>query len=343
MRRVLVVDDSPLIRSSMQAALEPLGIWVEPAEHGEIAVAKACAAPWDLIFLDVVMPVMDGPTALRALRAAGVTTPVVLVTSVSTASVVAGAVKLGGVHYIGKPFTPPQIRAVAGKLLGLEPGALAAPPRVLLQHVDPTLPTRLRKLLPGHVAIDASSALAQSLDLAEHGPRDLVILESPELGDELVAVANVLRRALPAAGIFAIRDPSAPAAWWQPDEGLDGWLPSALDDATVRGFLYPSFLRPLVELTGAHARLAGFRGPLAHVPAFAAALARRLVARTAGLDHTADLRIDARRLASDPAVVAAVLPTVDRALRAAGASPAFVLTPEARAATAGQLERLVVL
>jgi CheY-like chemotaxis protein len=343
MRRVLVVDDSALIRNAMVAALEPFGLEIETAEHGEAALAKAAAAAWDLIFLDVVMPVMDGPTALRALRAGGDATPVVLATSVSTAAIVAAAIKLGGVHYIAKPFTPPQIRAVAAKLLRLDPGQLDAPPRVLVQHADPGLPARLRRLLPAHVAIDPSSALAQSLDLAERGPRDLVLLESAELGDELVAIANVIRRALPAAGIFALADPADPAAPWQPDEGLDGWLPRDLDDALARGFLYPNFLRPLVELDGARARLAGFRGPRAHLPAFATQLARRLVARVADLDRTADLRIDARRVSDDPEVVIAVLAAADQALRGAGASPAFVMSAPARAATAGRLDRIVVL
>src|SRR5688572_30050528 len=66
--RVLLVDDSALIRNAMQAALEPYGLELEHAENGEVAVAKAMATPWDLIFLDVVMPHMDGPTALREIR-----------------------------------------------------------------------------------------------------------------------------------------------------------------------------------------------------------------------------------------------------------------------------------
>src|ERR1041384_3162952 len=95
--RVLLVDDSALIRNAMHAALEPYGLELVHAENGEVAVDRARSSRWDLIFLDVVMPVMDGPTALRQIRAAGNTTPVVLVTSVSTAATVASAIKLGGV------------------------------------------------------------------------------------------------------------------------------------------------------------------------------------------------------------------------------------------------------
>src|SRR4029079_15513375 len=101
-----------------------------------------------LIVGGVLSAVMDGPSALRAIRAAGNTTPVVLVTSVSTASTVASAIKLGGVSYIGQPFTPDQIRSIAARMLRLDAAVLHSPPPVLLQHTDPGLPDRLRRQLP---------------------------------------------------------------------------------------------------------------------------------------------------------------------------------------------------
>jgi response regulator receiver domain-containing protein len=76
MWRVLLVDDSALIRNAMQAELEPYSLELVHAENGELAVERALSAHRDLIFLDMVMPVMDGPTALRRIRARGDTTPV---------------------------------------------------------------------------------------------------------------------------------------------------------------------------------------------------------------------------------------------------------------------------
>jgi len=339
--RVLLVDDSALIRNAMHAALEPYGLDLVQAENGAIAVEKAMAASWDLIFLDVVMPVMDGPAALREIRARGNTTPVVLVTSVSTAAVVAAAVKLGNVSYIAKPFTPDQIRAVATKLLRLDPAALRSPPRLLLQG-DPALIPPLRKMLPAHVAIDASSALAQSLDLAETGRRELVLFESSDPLDEVVTIANVLRRALPAAGIFALRDAAAPGFPWQPDEGLDGILPRTPEDAVVRGFLYPNFLRPLVMLLGA-AHAVGFSGPREHLPVYVAMLSRTLVERCSGLDETADLQIDLTRMPNDPDAVVAVIDTVNRELRSRGAAPLFRVSSALDADVAERLSGAVVM
>lgn len=339
--RVLLVDDSAIVRTSMQAALEPYGLELEHAENGEVAVAKAMASPWDLIFLDVVMPHMDGPTALREIRARGNTTPVVLVTSVSTATVVAGAVKLGNVYYIAKPFTPTHIRAIATKLLKLDPGVLASPPRVLLQHTDPAIAEQLRKRLPGHVALETSPSIARSLALVEGGRRDLVIFEARGGRDERVATANTLRRALPAAGIFALSEDAPGATAWQPDEGLDGVLPRSLDVSVVDGFLVPMFLRPLVVLERSTARITGFRGAPAQLPAYVAVLARTLVARWPSLDRTAELEIDLHRIPRDPDACVSVIQQVDQALRATGATPSFRLTPELRAATQGRLERIV--
>jgi len=343
MWRVLLVDDSAFVRNLMQTALEPFGFRLEHATNGKVAVAKAMVGSWDLIFLDVVMPIMDGPAALRELRARGNNTPVVLETSVTTASMVTAAVKLGDVCYIGKPFTGAQIRAIAAKLLSVDTEWLLNPPRVLVQHIDPALAGGLRKLLPAHVAIDPSTTLAETLELAEGGRRDLVILESRELDEELVAVANLVRRALPGAGIFAISRAADPDAPWQPDEGLDGLLPPTLSDALVRGFLYPTFLCPMVDLVGAYARIAGFSGPPAHVAAFATMVGRRLVASCAHLDRTNDLCVDVERVSPDPDVILAVVRAADQALRAVGMSPAFRMTPAAYCGIAVHLDGIVVL
>lgn len=324
MPRVLLVDDSALVRNSMQAALEPLGIELVHAENGAVAVEKASVGAWDLIFLDVVMPVMDGPTALREIRGRGIQTPVVLVTSVSTTAVVSAAVRLGDVHYIGKPFTPAQITAVAIKLLRLDPAAASSPPRVLAQYADPEVARGLAKALPAHVAIDVSSSLSESLDRAELG-QDLVIFEGTDDLDEMEAMASVFRQALPTAAIFGTSAIGSATAPWAPRGPLDGVLPRVIDAALGRGFLYPLCLRPLVDLDGSVVRAAGFHGAPAHEPAYVTMLTRSLLRRSGRIDLTSVAHFDFRRLALDTNALAAIVESVTTAIESAGGSPVFQL------------------
>ena len=67
---VLVVDDNPVNRELARAVLEPFGAVVIDAEDGAAGVAAARVQPVDVILMDIRMPGLDGPAALRAIRAA---------------------------------------------------------------------------------------------------------------------------------------------------------------------------------------------------------------------------------------------------------------------------------
>ncbi len=123
MRRVLVVDDSPLIREAARIGLETVaGHSVETVQSGEEAVARASAQRPDAILLDVVMPGMDGPATLAALRAGEVTrdVPVVMVTGLDVATHGPELEQLGAVGMISKPFDPATLAAQVAELLRWE-------------------------------------------------------------------------------------------------------------------------------------------------------------------------------------------------------------------------------
>src|SRR5262249_39205128 len=94
MPRILTIDDSSTIRSIITKQMSELGFEVDHAEDGQQGLAKLEEVTVDLILLDVTMPVMDGPTMLAALRERGDRTPVIMLTSESKRSIVAGAIKL---------------------------------------------------------------------------------------------------------------------------------------------------------------------------------------------------------------------------------------------------------
>ncbi len=124
MRRILVVDDSPLIREAARIGLEAVaGHSVETAQSGEEAVARAAAQRPDAILLDVVMPGMDGPATLAALRAGEATRdlPVVMVTGLDAATHGPQLEELGAAGMISKPFDPSTLAAQVAQLLRWEP------------------------------------------------------------------------------------------------------------------------------------------------------------------------------------------------------------------------------
>jgi signal transduction histidine kinase/CheY-like chemotaxis protein len=66
--RVLAAEDNPVNQMVLKALLGQIGIWPEVVENGQAAVEAWESGDWDVILMDVQMPIMDGPTAARAIR-----------------------------------------------------------------------------------------------------------------------------------------------------------------------------------------------------------------------------------------------------------------------------------
>lgn len=110
--RILYVDDEPDIRSVARMALETVGRFtVKLCASGSEALREAPGFAPDLILLDVMMPEMDGPAALAALRRLPecATTPVVFLTAKVQASEVEHLKSLGAIEVVAKPFKPMQL------------------------------------------------------------------------------------------------------------------------------------------------------------------------------------------------------------------------------------------
>ncbi len=156
MRRILIVDDSRNVRRMLEASLQPWGFDVQLAENGAKALVQLRAAPVDLVFLDINMPVLDGPSLLRIMRSQGIASRVVLVTSGAATQVIASTVKLGAAEYLSKPFTSQQVRDVVARVLKLDLSSMRPfRPRVLLQCAEESFAQALRSLVPEHVDIDS--------------------------------------------------------------------------------------------------------------------------------------------------------------------------------------------
>jgi CheY-like chemotaxis protein len=110
--RILYVEDESDIRSIAKMALEAVGGFeVIACESGPDALAKAPGANADLLLLDVMMPGMDGPATLRAMREtfAAPQTPVIFMTAKVQAAEIAQYRALGALAVIAKPFDPMEV------------------------------------------------------------------------------------------------------------------------------------------------------------------------------------------------------------------------------------------
>lgn len=108
--KALVVDDSAVMRKVMAGALARAGIEdVAHAADGKEAVDAVLAQDFNLVLLDWNMPNMLGIDALRAIRAAGRTVPVIMVTTEAEKTRVVEALKAGANNYVIKPFEPAAI------------------------------------------------------------------------------------------------------------------------------------------------------------------------------------------------------------------------------------------
>ena len=80
-KRILVIDDEESIRKSFVLALEETGYQIDGAESGEVGIEMEKNEPYDLIFLDLKMPGMNGVETLRELRKLDEEVPVYIITA----------------------------------------------------------------------------------------------------------------------------------------------------------------------------------------------------------------------------------------------------------------------
>jgi DNA-binding NtrC family response regulator len=115
-RKVLVIDDEPVIGLSCRRSLTPAGYEVDSFEDPRAGLERALTDEFDVILLDLMMPGLSGLEILRRVKAAGVVGEVVIITGHSTVESAVEAMQEGAADYVSKPFSPNQLRMVLQKV-----------------------------------------------------------------------------------------------------------------------------------------------------------------------------------------------------------------------------------
>ncbi len=128
--RILLVEDGPDNQRLVAFMLRKAGAQVEIAQNGQVALERVLAAqkagqPFDLILMDIQMPVMDGYEATRRLREAGYSAPIVALTAHALAGDRANCLAAGCTDYVTKPIEKAPFLALLAHYL---------PRRLMLTH-----------------------------------------------------------------------------------------------------------------------------------------------------------------------------------------------------------------
>ena len=109
--RVLLVEDSVSLTDALERVLKREKFTVEIAHDGEEGVAYAETGVYDVILMDVMMPVKSGIEATRELRAKKINTPIIMLTALSEESDKIAGLDCGADDYITKPFSMSELLA----------------------------------------------------------------------------------------------------------------------------------------------------------------------------------------------------------------------------------------
>jgi CheY-like chemotaxis protein len=108
-KRILVVDDDPVVRLSFDRVLLPKGYAVITVKSGEEALARLAAEDYDMVYTDIRMPGMDGIEVARRIKAERPWMPVLIVTGYGDGANEAAAKEIGVSAFLHKPLTPSAI------------------------------------------------------------------------------------------------------------------------------------------------------------------------------------------------------------------------------------------
>ena len=109
--KILIVEDEEGLREALIRTLTGEGYLADGAADGEEGYTLICSGLYDLVLLDIMLPVFDGLEVLRRIRKQEIRVPVIMLTARSTVEDKVGGMDLGADDYLTKPFAMPELLA----------------------------------------------------------------------------------------------------------------------------------------------------------------------------------------------------------------------------------------
>ena len=116
-RHLLLIEDEAVLARTLSDMLRAEGYDIDTREDGARGLEAATDGAYDLILLDVMLPVMDGFEVAEKLRRKGVDTPILMLTARDELKDKVGGLKSGADDYLTKPFAPDELLARIEALL----------------------------------------------------------------------------------------------------------------------------------------------------------------------------------------------------------------------------------
>ncbi len=110
MSKILVVDDEPILLKGLKFSLEQEGHMIDTASDGEEAINKCKENNYDLVILDVMLPLVDGMEVCRTIRKTS-TLPIIMLTARGDDESIIEGLQAGADDYIPKPFNILELKA----------------------------------------------------------------------------------------------------------------------------------------------------------------------------------------------------------------------------------------
>jgi excisionase family DNA binding protein len=115
---VIIIDDEPLVRDFLSTAIESANMKVRTAASGAEGIQMMHDKPADLVFLDLSMPEMNGPTVLGKIRETWKEIPVVIVTAYPESDLMEQALQHSPIMLLAKPFVISQLENCIKTIFG---------------------------------------------------------------------------------------------------------------------------------------------------------------------------------------------------------------------------------